>query len=124
MKKEFSLKSRKLFLEVYQQGKRYQGQGFRVYILKIKEPEYPEIFLTNHQKKIKIGIGIGRRYGSAVMRNKAKRILRSVCNELLNDMKDGYVIIFKPDERFKETPYILITEQIRTIFTKAGVMNL
>ena len=92
--------------------------------MKIKETRFPEIFLTNHQHNVKIGIGIGRRYGSAVMRNKAKRILRSVCNELLNDMKDGYVIIFKPDERFKETPYILITEQIRTIFTKAGVMNL
>ncbi len=123
MKREYSLKSRKLFLEVYQQGRRYQGQGFRVYIMKIKEPGYPEIFLTNHQHKVKFGIGIGRRYGSAVMRNKAKRILRSVCSELLNDMKDGYVIIFKPDERFKDTSYNLIKGEIRTILTKSGVIN-
>ena len=123
MKKDYSIKGRKLFLDVYRLGRKYQGQGVRVYIMKINPARLPEIFLTNRNHKIKIGIAINRRYGSAVMRNRAKRIIRSVCDEMIDEMKDGYLIIFRPDERFRDMSYSGIAYEIKNMLLKAGVIG-
>jgi len=122
VKKEYSLKGRKLFQEVFHQGKKYRGSALRIFVLKIHEPDIPDIFTDNRHYKIKIGIGIGRRFGTAVQRNRAKRIVRSIIQESLHEMKDGYVIIIKPDERLKEMTHFGITSELRNLLKKSGVL--
>lgn len=122
MKRVYSLKGRKLFQEVFQQGKKYRGTALQIFVLKIAGPNIPLIFTDTGNYKIKIGIGISRHYGSAVQRNRAKRIVRDILHDLIHEMKDGYLIIVKPDPRLRDMNHLSIAAEMRFLLNKSGVI--
>ncbi len=71
---------------------------------------------------IRIGITVGRKYGNAVNRNKARRIIRAVCRDLLPVMREGYYIVLRPEPGFKMLSYVKVKEEITALFRKAGVL--
>lgn len=124
MKRLHSLKGRNLFKEVYGKGGRFKVKGFRVFVLKFDDKNR-----MNSKKKIlsnnrtKIGLSINKKYGKAYMRNKAKRRIRSICTELLDEMNDGFYIIIKPELDFKNMSYEKSKWHIRSLLQRAGVVN-
>jgi len=71
------LKRRSDFLNVAQKGHKWVTPGLVLQVLKQKESD------TQKDHKIRIGFTVTRKVGNAVIRNRVKRRLRSLCDELL-----------------------------------------
>ena len=125
MKRQYSLKGRDLFKEVYQKGGKFQDKGLQIFVLRFDSDHK-----KNSNKKIlsnikttKIGLAINKKYGKAFMRNKVKRRIRSICSELLDEMNSGYYVIIKPESDFKNIGYDESKLKIKLLLKKAGVVN-
>ena len=125
MKKIYSLKGRNLFKKVYITGRKIQGRGVQIFVLKhddfIKRNPKTKILFNN--KITQIGISISKRFGKAIARNKEKRKIRSICRDLLAEMNSGFYLIIKPDVSFKNYSYEEQKQIIRLLFQKARVVN-
>ena len=125
VKRVYSLKGRKIFKEVYQKGKKFYGKGILLFAYR---PTVPEEYDSGKKEGLslqntKIGITINKRFGKAPARNRAKRQIRAVCSEFISEMSEGYCIIIRPGERFKELSFNRAREEIKNLFEKAGVME-
>jgi len=130
VKKRYSLKGRKVFHKVFTRGRRFKGNGVRIIVLPCGScgiqkthrqeggPE-KEILPGN----VKIGIALRKKYGNAVIRNRAKRIIRAVCRDLLKDLHEGYYIIIQPENDFHLFGFSEIRRNIGSVFQKAGLLK-
>lgn len=126
MRREYSLKGWNLFSEVYKKGKIVKGKGIRIILLKtIDNIDVASEKSSNNltKKNIKIGISINKKYGKAYIRNKAKRRIKSILHELLNDMQCGFYIIIRPEYNFKDFNYLNAKENIKAVLLKAMVLK-
>jgi len=127
VKSIYSLKGRNLFKEVYQKGRRIQGTGIRIYILKSINSKYVKPDNSKNtsicKKSIKIAIALTKSFGKAYIRNKAKRRIRAICTELFNELKEGFCIIIRIDSDFKNLTYEDQKRVIKSLFAKAGLLN-
>lgn len=114
MKKVYSLKGRKLFKEVYKRGKRFQEKGLFIIVYENKRDIV--------DKKIKIGISIGKKTGKAYIRNYLKRQIKSICIKIMPEIKNNYYIIIKAETNFKNYGYQEKEEIIKFLFNNAGVL--
>ncbi|MDO4377866.1 MAG: ribonuclease P protein component [Erysipelotrichia bacterium] len=85
MKKEYRIKKNEEFQRIIKEGKSKAGKYFVVYSTDA---------LENHDR---IGISVGKRNGNAVIRNKIKRQVRMMLQEIcgFNTGKDYIVIVRK-----------------------------
>jgi ribonuclease P protein component len=126
VKKNYSLKGIKIFREVLKRGKRLTKEGIQVIVLDMKNNgEMPNMSFNRDNKDsgIKIGISINSRYGKAIIRNKAKRRLRSICRELVPLMEEGYFILLRPNEDFKIFDYNRSKNNLHHLFLRAGIIR-
>jgi ribonuclease P protein component len=127
VKSIYSLKGRNLFKEVYFKGRKTQGTGIRVYILKKSNSEHVKPRSGNEisggTKNIKIAIALTKSFGKATIRNKAKRRIRAICSELFNELKEGFCIIIRIDSDFKNMAYEDQKRTVKSLFVKAGLLN-
>ena len=103
MKKKFSLKGRTNFQRIYKEGRGYRTNGFAIIYISEKSNDIP-----------KIGFSFDKKFGCAVERNKAKRILRSIIIKLLPNIKNGSKIVFRFNVSFKMLDYAKIEEVVKT----------
>lgn len=124
MKREYSLKGRKLFRKVYRKGTRFQGRGIQVFILKGRENKNREqdTILQQDEIAVKIGITADKKIGKAVIRNKTKRRIRSICTENIHKMNDGFYII-KASKYYQFTSFEEEKRLVLSLLTKAGVIK-
>ena len=125
MKRFYSLKGRNLFKEVYKKGKKIQGNGVKIFILKIDvfNEMFTDKYIPTDAKKVKIGISIQKKIGNAVFRNKIKRRIRSIFGGLLSEMNDGFCIIITPEVDFKSFSFEKSKSAITSLLIKTGVLN-
>lgn len=126
MKRIYSLKGRNLFKEVYLKGRKIQGTGIRLFILKSSnsgcaEPDNSKSI--SYGKKIKIAIALTKSFGKAYIRNKTKRRIRAICTRLLNDFKEGFFIIIRIDSDFKNISFEEQKGILKSLFVQAGLLN-
>jgi len=107
VKKKFSLKGRTNFQRIYKEGRKYRANGFVIIYIFEKKDDIP-----------KIGFSFDKKFGCAVERNKAKRILRSIMVKLLPNIKNGSKIVIRFNESFKMLNYVKIEEIVKTSLIK------
>ena len=103
MKKEFSLKGRTNFQRIYKEGRGYRTNGFLIIYISEESNDTP-----------KFGFSFDKKFGCAVERNRAKRVLRSIIVNLLPNIKNGAKIVFRFNESFKMLNYVKIEEVVKT----------
>jgi ribonuclease P protein component len=83
MKRKYSIKENHLFSRAYKSPKSSVAWNLVVYVLK------------NRDKRAitKAGITVSRKNGTAVRRNRVKRIIREAFRQLYPKLKDGMLII-------------------------------
>ncbi|MBQ8795621.1 MAG: ribonuclease P protein component [Clostridia bacterium] len=85
------------FRRAYRQGKSFVAPELVTYVIK------------NKQNNLRIGITTGKKIGKAVLRSRARRVIRAAFREVMNDselLKSGFDVVFVARGK---TPYIKST---------------
>ncbi|RUM92580.1 MAG: ribonuclease P protein component [Thermodesulfatator sp.] len=92
----------RIYSEIFRRGAR------------LKFPEFVLIFQENGLPYSRIGISVGKRFGNAVRRNRAKRLCRELfrLNQYL--LPQGVDIVFLPRQRLLETKWKKLLQNMQT----------
>lgn len=82
MKNTLSLKENRVFRQLYGKGRSFVTPLFVLY------------YRENRLGKNRLGITVGKKLGSAVMRNRAKRLIREAYRLSENNVRVGYDFVF------------------------------
>ncbi len=115
MKRRYSLKSRKLFRDVFAGGKKYHLGSITIYIKKVQ--------ITGKTENSRFGIVTSKKIGKAFYRNFIKRRIRSICSELLASFSTDYYIIIKPSSNISKINFETMRVSIKNIFKQAGIIT-
>lgn len=112
MKKTKMLKKNYEFRKVLSKGKYYTGEFIEAFILK------------NEQELNFLGIAVNTKIGTAVERNRIKRLFRESYTSLEENLKDGQSVVFlwKKKQAIQNATYKNISEDMRSIFDKAKIL--
>jgi ribonuclease P protein component len=67
------------------------------------------------------GFIVSRRSGSAVVRNRVRRVMREVVRLSLSRIKPGFDISFIARNEIVNQPYSIVSEALETLFKRAGL---
>ena len=94
-----AIKEHHLYNKAYRSSKRFFGRYICVYVLKDLhakklQREHPQKIVVN-----RFGISVSKKVGTAVNRNRAKRIIRAAYGEMRDELKKGFLLVIsaKPE---------------------------
>ena len=107
-----TLKKNYEFKKVLTKGKFYQGNILSMYIIK------------NTIQENVIGIGVSKKLGKAVKRNRAKRLIRESYRLLKDDLKKGYSLVFiwNKNVDIESKNYFSVSQDMKNILVRAKVL--
>lgn len=76
------LKKNSDFIKVYRRGRSLSDRNLVL------------IYRKTGFENSRIGFSVSKKFGNAVERNRIKRQLKSICRELLSEIKSGYDMVF------------------------------
>lgn len=89
---------------------------------RLQTPYFNLIFLDRPQTPTRLGIIVGRRFGKAVLRNRAKRVFRELARTTRMEFIDGKEFLIFPKRKALENPHCSVREVWRVALTEAGVL--
>ncbi|WP_039666800.1 ribonuclease P protein component [Campylobacter sp. RM16704] len=108
MKDFLSINSLEEFATIYKEGKKWHCEGVI-------------IFYTFSSEK-KIAVVASKKVGKAVMRNRAKRLLRSAFFQVKNQVKNGkYILVAKTS--IAEIPFFKLEKNLKWGLKKIGCIK-
>jgi len=78
-------------------------------------------FVENELERNRFTVSVSRRFGNAVIRNRAKRIVRDIYRNMKHELRDGYdiVVVLYPGT----VAYSERKQQLLSLFRKAGLIG-
>ncbi|MCB1175314.1 MAG: ribonuclease P protein component [Leptospiraceae bacterium] len=104
------LKNRSWIQRLFTRGRRQQCHCITVVFLNQQETEASQFL-----------IAVGKRIGSAVERNRVKRVLREGLDQCLVSIRPGYWVALVPDRRFLQTPSSRSHAELMRCLQKSGL---
>jgi ribonuclease P protein component len=126
LKKSYSLKGKRCFNGVFQNGRRFRTRGLQCTVTSRCGVPGAEGFSCSRKTDlpaVKVGIIIQRRFGKAHDRNRAKRQLRAICDCFLPSFNEGYCLAVKINDEFKDMSFIEARANFEQMMKKAGVLK-
>ena len=118
--KEFAIKENHLFVKAYQGGKRYVTDTVAVYVL--KDLKAGRLRKENPQKEFlnRIGFTATTKLGHAVVRNRAKRVMRAAYRNIISakPIKTGNLIVITAREKIREAKSDQVQRDMNRAFNK------
>ncbi len=118
--KEFAIKENHLFVKAYQGGKRYVTDTVAVYVL--KDLKAGRLRKENPQKEFlnRIGFTATTKLGHAVVRNRAKRVMREAYRAVISErpILTGKLIVITAREKIKGASSASVKKDIARAFSK------
>lgn len=103
------LKENRDFRRIYGRGESFVHPAFVTYALK------------NRTNNIRMGITAGKKFETAVARNRAKRVLTAAFAECASNLKEGYDFVFVARVRILNLKSTEISAIMMKIFEEAGI---
>lgn len=123
--KNVAVKENHLYNKAYSKGKKFFGRFVRVYVL--KDLKAKKIMLANPEKKYlnRLGLAVSKKNGSAVVRNRIKRIIREGYRVIENEelLYTGYLIIISAKNEAAEAKSTDIERELRYAFKKLDMVK-
>lgn len=104
MKKRYRIKKNEEFQQIIHNGKKVVARGFIVYYDK-------SVMLMNDR----VGISVSKKLGNAVERNKIKRQVRMMVNEITN-FNHGLDIVIIVRNRFNDRSYQVNKKELLKVY--------
>lgn len=118
--KEFAIKENHLFVKAYQGGKRYVTDTVTVYVL--KDLKAGRLRKENPQKEFlnRIGFTATTKLGHAVVRNRAKRVMRAAYRNIISEkpIKTGNLIVITARDKIREASSDRVQQDMNRAFNK------
>lgn len=112
-----------LYNKAYKQGKHFFGKYVCVYVLK----DYAAKKLQNaHPEKIvvnRLGLSVSKKIGTAVKRNRAKRVIRAGYATVEKRLKKGFLIVISARPDICEAKSQDIAKELRFAFKKLDMID-
>ena len=121
--KNLAIKENHLYQKTYRQGKRYVGKYVAVYVLrdyaaKRLKKENPQKIFVN-----RIGLSVSKKIGSAVERNRAKRIIRAAYAPLSPHVKTGFLVVISAREAIRGKKSTDVARDLNAAFSKLDMLQ-
>ena len=110
-RKENRIKSKNAFQIVYKTGRSVVDSMSVMYVL------------PNEEKNIKIGFAVGKKMGSAVTRNRVKRLMREVFRHRKAEIKDSVQIIWVARKKLVEADIYTYDRIFMRLAKRAGLLK-
>lgn len=111
MRRYISIKENKDFKRLYYRGKAFVDPAFVMYVAK------------GRNKTTRLGITAGKKIGTAVRRNRAKRLIRAAFSSVADRIVPGYDFVFVVRSRILDKKSHIIANSIENQLKAAGVWN-
>ncbi|MCA9472875.1 MAG: ribonuclease P protein component [Nitrospira sp.] len=105
------MKKSRDYARVKLRGRRLQNSLFNV------------MFCENQISSSRVGIVVGRRFGKAVLRNRAKRIFRELVRAIHDELVKGYDIIIFPKPSVLDQQFQIVQKNWKIALHKIGVLR-
>ena len=123
--KNVAVKENHLYNKAYSKGKRFFGRFVRVYVL--KDLKAKRVMQANPEKKYinRLGISVSKKNGSAVVRNRIKRIVREGYRAIEREevLRTGYLIIIAAKNEAADAKSTDIERELRYGFAKLEMLK-
>ncbi len=121
--KNLAIKENHLYNKAYRRGKSYIGKLVAVYVLRDYAAE--RIAKANPEKKRmnRLGLSVSKKLGGAVVRNRAKRIIRAAYDEQKDGLKKGFLIVISARGASVGKKSTDISRELRVAFVKLDMLE-
>lgn len=111
MRREARITSSRDFREVYRRGKSVANKELVLYFLKKESPQ------------TRIGISVSRKIGSAVTRNRIRRLVKEAFRRNETEIKEGYDIVIIARQPIKEKSFHDVEKTFIDVLARAGLVQ-
>ena len=120
--KHLSLTENHLFGKAYSNGKRYCGKYACVFVLRDKAAF--RLMKANPEKQYlnRVGLTVSKKIGGAVVRSRARRVLRAALDAVEPQLRTGFIIVISAREGIADQKSTDMAKELRWIFKKLDML--
>lgn len=121
--KNIAIRENHLYNKTYQRGKRFVGRYVAVYVL--KDLAAGRLKKENPQKQYvnRLGLSVSKKLGGAVVRNRAKRVIRAAYEPLKQELKTGFLIVISARVAILGRKSPEVAEELKKAFSGLGMIR-
>jgi ribonuclease P protein component len=90
---------------------------------RLQTPHFNVAFVERPKVTTRLGIIVGRQFGKAVLRNRAKRVFRELARTTRKEFVGGKDFIIFPKRKALQSRHVIVREAWRVALTEAGLLD-
>ena len=121
--KEIAIKENHLYGKTYKSGKRFVGKYVAVYAL--RDLKAKRLRAANPEKEFvnRLGLSVSKKIGGAVVRNRAKRVIRAAYGDVRDRLLRGNLIVISARGAIVGVKSTQVSRELETAFQKLGLFG-